>query len=82
LINSLTFYALFATPFVLVFKEASDALRNFEMFVDICFTMDIIFNFLKLGPNQKESDFKDIRIAYIRSYFVFDCVAALPGLIT
>ena len=48
IINSLTFYALFSTPFVLVFKESKDDLILIENMVDICFTMDIILNFFKL----------------------------------
>jgi hypothetical protein len=51
LVNTLTVYALFATPFVLVFVETSEMLRPFEMFVDVCFTIDIILNFFKLGIN-------------------------------
>jgi len=78
----LTIYALFVTPFVLVFPEMSQYLINFELFVDSVFALDIILEFLKLEPNQKESDFKQIRIQYLKTSFIFDCVAALPGLIT
>lgn len=53
----LTIYALFATPFVLVFTEASDGLKSFELFVDICFSLDIILNFYKLNAQQKEAEF-------------------------
>ena len=49
--NSLTVYALFVTPFVLVFEKNQDKLRGFEMFVDVCFTIDIILNFYKLNAN-------------------------------
>jgi hypothetical protein len=38
--------------------------------------------FFKLEANQKESEFKQIRIGYLKSAFIFDCVAALPGLLT
>jgi hypothetical protein len=51
LVNTLTVYALFATPFVLVFTKTSEVLKPFEMFVDICFAIDIICNFFKLGAN-------------------------------
>ena len=54
----LTIYALFVTPFVLVFPEVSVYLIHFELFVDMCFALDIILEFLKLEANQKESDFK------------------------
>ena len=49
---------MFATPFVLVFQRAGDGIKNFEIFVDICFLIDIIVNFFKLEPGQKEEDFK------------------------
>ena len=78
----LTVYALFVTPFVLVFPESSPYLKNFELFVDACFTLDIILNFLKLEEGQKEADFPDLRVGYLKYPFVFDCAAALPGLIT
>ena len=51
LINSLTVYAMFATPFVLVFPEASDDIVSLEIFTDICFTLDILMNFFKLNSN-------------------------------
>ena len=78
----LTIYALFVTPFVLVFKEASDYLISFELFVDICFSLDIVLNFIKLNPDQKEQYFRQYRLEYLKSTFVPDCIAALPGLIT
>jgi hypothetical protein len=78
----LTIYALFLTPFVLVFPEVSDLLSDFELFVDSVFTLDIILEFFKLEPNQKESNFKQIRIEYLKTTFIFDCIAALPGLLT
>ena len=80
--NTLTIYALFVTPAVIVFPEAGDYLEHFELFVDVCFSLDICFSFIRLNSNQKESEFRSIRIDYIKSTFVFDCIAALPGLIT
>ena len=53
IINSLTFYALYSTPFVLVFPESINALRSLENIVDVAFTMDIVLNFFKLSQNQK-----------------------------
>jgi hypothetical protein len=49
LINSLTVYAMFATPFVLVFQDASDNIVVLELFTDVCFTIDILLNFFKLN---------------------------------
>ena len=48
LLNNLTVYAMFATPLVLVFPTFSDSLRQFEIFVDVCFTIEILCNFYRL----------------------------------
>lgn len=80
--NTLTVYALFATPTVLIFSQLSEYLRSFELFVDVCFTLDIVLNFFKLSANQKESEMKTYRLQYLRGLFIVDCVACLPGLIT
>ena len=81
IINTLTFYALFSTPFVLVFKESQETLENFEKFVDISFTLDIVLNFFKLRADQKAQDFKYYRLEYIKTIFIFDCIAVIPGII-
>ena len=47
----LTIYALFVTPFVLVFPEVAKFIEDFELFVDIVFTMEILFNFVRLEAN-------------------------------
>lgn len=80
--NTLTFYALFATPFVLVFQESSEVVRGFEFFVDFVFTLDIVLNFFKLSGNEKLQDLNEKRIRYLKGLFIFDCIAALPGLLT
>ena len=80
--NTLTVYALFATPLVLIFSQLSEYLRSFELFVDVCFTLDIVLNFFKLSANQKESEMKTYRLQYLRGLFIVDCVACLPGLLT
>ena len=80
--NMLTVYALFVTPFVLVFPDSSPYLKSFELFVDAAFSLDIILNFFKLNDGQKEEEFSKLRINYLKYPFIFDCAAALPGLIT
>jgi hypothetical protein len=52
------------------------------MFVDVCFTLDIIMNFLKLSAHQKESEMRTYQMEYLKGLFLIDCVAALPGLVT
>lgn len=82
LVNSLTVYALFVTPFVLVFPKLQKQLQGFELFIDICFTMDIVLNFFKLKPNQKEIEFNEYRMEYVKGLLVFDIIAVMPGLLT
>jgi hypothetical protein len=61
IINLLTIYALFLTPLDLVFPQLGEILQNFELFVDACFTFDIILNFFKLEGNQKLRDLSSLR---------------------
>ena len=35
---------------------AQAKLKSFKMFVELCFTIDIVMNFYKLNANQKEAD--------------------------
>lgn len=65
-----------------MFNEVGDYLEDFELFVDICFFIDILFSFIRLEGSQKEEDFRSLRLGYLKSTFIFDCIAALPGLIT
>ena len=60
--NFLTIYALFVTPYVIVFPEIGDSLESFELFVDACFTLDILITFIRLKGKQKMTDFPKIRI--------------------
>ena len=52
------------------------------MFVDVCFTVDIVLNFYKLSANQKEADMRTYRINYLKGLFTMDCIAVLPGLLS
>jgi len=49
---------MFATPFVLVFPDASENIVVLELFTDVCFSIDILLNFFKLNQGQKEVDMK------------------------
>jgi hypothetical protein len=44
--------------------------------------MDIVLNFFKLKPNQKETEFSEYRIEYVKGLLVFDIIAVMPGLLT
>jgi hypothetical protein len=48
-VNSLTVYALFVTPFLLVFPSYRERFRPFEMLVDISFAIDILLSFFKVS---------------------------------
>mmetsp|Transcript_51240 Transcript_51240/g.70370 ORF Transcript_51240/g.70370 Transcript_51240/m.70370 type:complete len:272 (-) Transcript_51240:2283-3098(-) len=80
MINTLTIYALFVTPFTLVFTTYSEKVQYFELFVDTAFSLDIIFNFFKIPYGQK--DLRKIQRDYLFGFFIFDCGAAIPGLVT
>ena len=58
--NFLTIYALFVTPVVVVFPIAGDYLENFELFVDVCFAIDILMTFVRLENGRKEEEFRTI----------------------
>lgn len=65
---------------MLVFRESKFDLIMIENMVDICFTLDVFLNFIKLKSHQHEFQFKEIRKDYLASFFIFDCIAVLPGL--
>lgn len=44
--------------------------------------MDIVLNFFKLKPNQKEIEFPEYRLEYVKGLLVFDIIAVMPGLLT
>jgi hypothetical protein len=73
---------MFVTPLILVFPQIKAIYRNFELFVDFCFAIDIVLNFFKINKDQKLKKINQYRMEYLQSYFIFDCVAVLPGLIT
>jgi len=49
--NFLTIYALFVTPWVIVFPEFGPKLEGLEIFVDACFSLDILLTFIRLDSN-------------------------------
>lgn len=75
LMNFLTIYCLFATPFMypyfhfdshfrLTFPNKADGLRHFELFVDFAFTIDIVLNFFKV--DNDEQTVKENAIKYLK----------------
>ena len=56
---------MFATPFVLVFPDASENIVVLELFTDVCFSIDILLNFFKLNQGQKEVDMKYITLIVV-----------------
>jgi hypothetical protein len=55
-------------------------LKGFELFVDVCFTIDIVLNFFKLSNNQKEIDLPQYRWDYVKGLLMFDILAVVPGI--
>ena len=72
------------TPFRLSFIETDDDLSMFifDIFVDICFGIDIIMNFLTAYYDNKKEElvksFKKIFIHYIKGWLIIDILAFFP----
>ena len=58
--------------------------RYFELFLDFIMLCDIATEFFtsRMYKGKKITKMKDIAKAYIKSNFIFDILACLPGLIT
>lgn len=50
--------------------------------VDIAFTVDIVVTFFKAKAEDDNFNLRKNSKKYLSGFFVFDCIAALPGLIT
>jgi hypothetical protein len=72
--NFLTIYALFVTPVVVVFPMAGDYLEDFELFVDICFAIDIVMSFVRLLRSPLPSS------RFVVSFIMIECSSNLTTL--
>jgi hypothetical protein len=55
-------------------------LKTVEMLVDIIFTLEIVFNFLKI--TRAQPDVKSLAINYMQGTFIVDVVSTIPCMIT
>lgn len=58
---------------------AQKNLKNIELAIDIIYSIEILFCFVKRTLSRR--DIQTISINYLRSYFVFDVIATLPNMI-
>ena len=75
----------FNCPYILAFDfELYEKERNFELFLDFIMLCDIVTEFFtsRMHKGKKISKPRKIAIAYMKSTFIFDMLACLPGLIT
>ena len=82
-----TFYLIsfFTGPIMLAFEfETFDRQRYFELFLDFIMLCDIATEFFtsRMHKGKKITKLKSIAKAYIKSNFIFDILACLPGLVT
>ena len=87
--NSFTnlFYMIsfFTGPLILAFEfKTFERQRYFELFLDFIMLCDIATEFFtsRMHKGKKITKLKSIAKAYIKSTFIFDILACLPGLIT
>ena len=77
--------SFFTFPYVIAFNFATmKRMQVFEFFIDIIMVCDIITEFITTKEREGEilNKFSDLFMAYLKSTFVFDIMACLPGLIT
>jgi hypothetical protein len=83
IIITLTFYTILVTPYILAFLEDDiQLLIAFEAVMDVIFIIDVIFQFFIPFYNDKEVYVKNLSLIarrYIRSWFLIDIAASIPG---
>lgn len=82
IINTCTIYALFTTPFILVWPHLYHHVRDFELIIDVLFALEIIMTPFKVPEGVSHPNLKQNALSYFKGFFIFDCLAALPGLVT
>jgi len=86
--TALVVFAGFYVPFDLVLlKEIGVKRLQVELFLDVCWTMDIVIHFFTAYPNHPQGHMTDLwetnlaKIAgrYLSGLFIFDLITVLPG---
>eukprot|EP00919_Chromeraceae_sp_WS-2016_P060587 GHVR01143899.1.p1 GENE.GHVR01143899.1~~GHVR01143899.1.p1 ORF type:complete len:227 (+),score=24.06 GHVR01143899.1:586-1266(+) len=78
---TLILYLCFTVPFEFAFTpEISNSARQFNIFIDVFFAVDIFLNFFTsymiLGEEEKR--LKKIAVHYLRGFFFLDFIATVP----
>lgn len=77
--------SFFSFPYVIAFNfETMRQMQALEFFVDILMLCDIFTEFITTKEREGEilNKFSDLLVSYLKTTFVFDILACLPGLIT
>ena len=77
--------SFFTFPYVIAFNFATmKELQVFEFFVDLLMVCDIVTEFITTKEKEGEilNKFNDLFVSYLKSTFLVDILACLPGLIT
>lgn len=85
IVNGLIVYSLFLIPFVLCTSEqVYKDYRSVELVLDGFMLVDIILTFFTAFVKDIDLQvrFKQIAWQYFKTYFLLDCIATLPGILT
>ena len=83
--NIFYMFSFFTFPYVIAFNfDIMREMQPFEFCVDLIMLGDISTEFIttRTIDGRKINQMKEISYIYMKSRFVFDCMACLPGLIT
>ena len=83
--NIFYMFSFFTFPYVIAFNfESMRDMQPFEFCVDLIMVCDISTEFIttKEKDGRKINQMKEISYTYMKSTFIWDCMACLPGLIT
>ena len=83
--NVMYMVSFFTFPFVIAFNfEMMEEMVVFEFFLDLIMLCDIATEFIttRERDGRKITKMQEITFLYMKSTFVFDTMACLPGLIT
>lgn len=84
-VNCIYIISFIIIPFVIINpKELHPPLRWLELAFDMIFFIDILIDLFTAyyEDTQLITDLKQIWVKYLSSYFIFDILSILPGLIT
>ena len=80
----MTWITVILTPLNMVFEMMGQEMRSNMLWLvwinDISWCIEILLSFVTASPNNRT--FRDISIAYLKGFFIFDVLATIPPMIT